>query len=43
MTYNILMGGRNGSVFCSPDEGESWSEIHDDLPDVLVVRAAALA
>jgi photosystem II stability/assembly factor-like uncharacterized protein len=38
----LYVGGRNGSVFCSPDEGETWAEIHRDLPDVLVVRAAAL-
>ena len=38
----LYVGGRNGSVFCSPDEGETWAEIHRDLPDVLVVRAASL-
>lgn len=38
----LYWGGRNGSVFCSPDEGETWVEAHRDLPDVLVVRAAAL-
>jgi len=42
-TAGLYVGGRNGSVFCSADEGESWSEIHRDLPDVLVVRAATLA
>lgn len=39
-SVGIYMGGRNGSVFSSVDEGESWREIHRDLPDVLVVRAA---
>lgn len=39
----VYFGGRNGSVFASPDEGESWSEVARDLPDVLVVRAAAVA
>ncbi|GAA1476155.1 exo-alpha-sialidase [Nocardioides aestuarii] len=41
-TAGLYVGGRNGSVFCSPDEGETWNEIHRDLPDVLVVRAAAV-
>jgi photosystem II stability/assembly factor-like uncharacterized protein len=36
----LYVGGRNGSVFASPDEGETWREISRDLPDVLVVRAA---
>ncbi|PUA80870.1 WD40/YVTN/BNR-like repeat-containing protein [Nocardioides currus] len=38
----LYFGGRNGAVWCSPDEGGSWQEIHRDLPDVMVVRAAAL-
>jgi photosystem II stability/assembly factor-like uncharacterized protein len=38
----IYFGGRNGAVWCSPDEGSTWQEIHKDLPDVMVVRAAAL-
>ena len=38
----IYVGGRNGSVFASPDEGETWSEVIRDLPDVLVVRACAV-
>ena len=38
----LYFGGRNGGVWCSPDEGATWAEIHKDLPDVLVVRAAAL-
>ncbi len=36
----LYVGGRNGSVFASADEGETWSEIHRDLPDVMCVRAA---
>lgn len=38
----LYFGGRNGAVWCSPDEGRTWQEIHKDLPDVMVVRAAAL-
>ena len=38
----LYFGGRNGGVWASPDEGASWQEIHKDLPDVLVVRAARL-
>jgi photosystem II stability/assembly factor-like uncharacterized protein len=36
----LYFGGRNGGVWASPDEGSTWQEIHKDLPDVLVVRAA---
>ena len=39
----LYFGGRNGGVWCSPDEGRTWQEIHKDLPDVLVVRAARIA
>ena len=38
----LYFGGRNGGVWASPDEGSTWQEIHKDLPDVLVVRAARL-
>jgi photosystem II stability/assembly factor-like uncharacterized protein len=38
----LYFGGRNGAVWCSPDTGETWQEIHKDLPDVMFVRAAAL-
>lgn len=38
----LYFGGRNGVVWCSPDEGRTWQEIQKDLPDVMVVRAAAL-
>lgn len=41
-TAGLYFGGRNGAVWCSPDEGQTWQEIHRDLPDVMVVRAAAL-
>ena len=39
----LYLGGRNGAVWGSPDEGASWHEIASGLPDVMVVRAAALA
>lgn len=38
----VYFGGRNGAVWGSPDEGDTWSEIKRNLPDVLVVRAATL-
>ena len=38
----LYFGGRNGAVWASPDEGESWAEVAEGLPDVMVVRAAAL-
>lgn len=38
----LYFGGRNGAVFASADEGESWRQIHANLPDVLCVRAAEL-
>jgi photosystem II stability/assembly factor-like uncharacterized protein len=41
-TPGIYFGGRNGAVWSSPDEGQTWSEIHKDLPDVCVVRAAVI-
>ena len=39
----IYFGARNGAVWGSNDEGETWTQVVCDLPDVLVVRAAALA
>jgi photosystem II stability/assembly factor-like uncharacterized protein len=39
----VYVGARNGSVYASADAGETWREIVRDLPDVMVVRAAALA
>jgi hypothetical protein len=41
-TVGLYFGGRNGGVWASADEGETWREIHKDLPDVMVVRAAAI-
>jgi hypothetical protein len=40
--HGLYFGGRNGGVWASPDAGETWAEIHRDLPDVCVVRAAAI-
>ncbi len=39
----IYIGTRNGDVFASADEGDSFQRIATQLPDVLVVRAAQLA
>ncbi len=38
----VYFGGRNGTVFASADEGETWQRIAQDLPDVLVVRASRI-
>lgn len=38
----LYFGGRNGGVWASVDEGATWREIHSDLPDVMVVRAAVV-
>lgn len=36
----LYFGARNGAIWGSADEGESWRQLVTDLPDVLVVRAA---
>ena len=36
----VYLGTRNGDVFASTDEGESFERIVTQLPDVLVLRAA---
>ncbi len=41
-TAGLYFGSRNGAVWCSPDSGTTWVEVHKDLPDVLVVRAACI-
>jgi len=41
-TAGLYFGARNGTVWASADEGETWREIVEDLPDVMVVRAAAI-
>jgi photosystem II stability/assembly factor-like uncharacterized protein len=41
-SVGVYFGGRNGSVFASADDGDTWREIVRDLPDVMVVRAAVI-
>lgn len=41
-TAGIYFGARNGAVHASPDAGETWTELISGLPDVMVVRAAAV-
>ena len=38
----VYLGSRDGTVFASADEGESWGVVAEHLPDVLCVRAATL-
>ncbi|WP_431041132.1 WD40/YVTN/BNR-like repeat-containing protein [Streptomyces sp. P1-3] len=38
----VYFGNRNGEVFASADEGDSWRLIASHLPDVLCVRAAVI-
>jgi hypothetical protein len=38
----LYLGTRDGSVWASPDEGDSWTTVADHLPDVLTVRAVVL-
>jgi photosystem II stability/assembly factor-like uncharacterized protein len=38
----VYIGSRDGSVYASPDEGESWVSVAQHLPDVLCVRAATV-
>ncbi|GAB2621550.1 exo-alpha-sialidase [Nocardioides ginkgobilobae] len=38
----VYVGARNGSVWVSPDSGETWHCAVRDLPDVMCVRAAAI-
>ncbi len=38
----VYFGTRVGEVYASRDEGDSWSRVAADLPDVLCVRAATL-
>jgi photosystem II stability/assembly factor-like uncharacterized protein len=38
----LYFGTRNGQVFASADEGESWQQLAEHLPGVLCVRAAVI-
>jgi len=38
----LYVGARDGCVFASLDDGESWTELVDHLPDVLSIRAAVV-
>jgi len=38
----VYFGTRNGEVYASGDEGESFARIAEQLPDVLCVRAAVI-
>jgi photosystem II stability/assembly factor-like uncharacterized protein len=38
----LFLGTRDGEVWWSADDGESWTRVAAHLPDVLVVRAAVL-
>lgn len=38
----VYFGNRNGEVYASADDGDSWQLLASHLPDVLCVRAAAL-
>ena len=40
-TAAIAFGTRNGSVYASVDEGETFDEVTHRLPDVLSVRLSA--
>ncbi|MGY1827553.1 exo-alpha-sialidase [Blastococcus sp. SYSU DS0541] len=41
-TTGVYLGTRDGCVYASADEGETFTLVADHLPDVLVVRAARL-
>lgn len=38
----VYFGNRNGEVYASADEGETWGLVAEHLPDVLCVRAVSL-
>jgi hypothetical protein len=39
----VYIGTRDGCVYASRDEGDSWTEVARHLPDVFCVRAAVLS
>ncbi|MFB7917202.1 WD40/YVTN/BNR-like repeat-containing protein [Streptomyces sp. NPDC056061] len=38
----VYFGNRNGEVYASADDGDSWQQLTHHLPDVLCVRAATV-
>ncbi|PRX92263.1 WD40/YVTN/BNR-like repeat-containing protein [Allonocardiopsis opalescens] len=38
----VYFGNRNGEVYASTDEGDTWVQVGAHLPDILCVRAATL-
>ncbi|MFF8405481.1 WD40/YVTN/BNR-like repeat-containing protein [Streptomyces sp. NPDC014846] len=38
----VYFGNRNGELFASADDGDSWRQLASHLPDVLCVRAAVV-
>ncbi|WP_306327852.1 WD40/YVTN/BNR-like repeat-containing protein [Streptomyces venezuelae] len=38
----VYFGNRNGEVYASADDGDTWQLLADHLPDVLCVRAAVV-
>ncbi|MFZ3555555.1 MULTISPECIES: WD40/YVTN/BNR-like repeat-containing protein [unclassified Streptomyces] len=38
----VYFGNRNGEVFASADDGDTWEQVASHLPDVLCVRAAVV-
>lgn len=38
----VYFGNRNGELYASADDGDSWEQLASHLPDVLCVRAAAV-
>ena len=38
----VYFGNRNGEVYASADDGDSWQQLASHLPDVLCVRAAVI-
>ena len=38
----VYFGNRNGEVYASANDGDSWEQLAAHLPDVLCVRAAVV-
>ncbi|MCW2866016.1 MAG: hypothetical protein JWR20_204, partial [Marmoricola sp.] len=36
----LYLGARNGAVWLSLDDGDTWDKVVDSLPDVVAIRAA---